>query len=170
MLSTNEVEVAGIEEPEYRSEEEKDVDFCDTQDKFILTSTVEDGIFREFQQWLCGPDGGYKPHRSAKDRKNTLLIILKSVTEYGSLDYKNLLEKPFLERWMVYGEEQLQPGTIKTYLQAVINFYDFLEVSKGPADEGLVTKISRMRIIIRRWQGSLYKKIEERPSVQTSYT
>ena len=149
---------------EYCSGDEKDVDFCDTQNKFIVTSNTEDHVLKEFQNWLCGPDGGFKPQRSAKDKANTLALIIRSVTEYGPIDFKNLLEKSYLERWMLQGEEEKGPGTLKTYLQAVLSFYDYLEVTNCPDDVDVLSKISKMRIVIRRWQSNLYKKIEVRAS------
>ena len=140
---------------------DENIDYADLPERFFMTSGDDDKILESFVQWSCGPDGSYKPLRTAKDRKNTVVAILKHDDSTTTLSFGKLLDKYFLESWVNKCHEKgMQPGTIRTYLNSVISFYDFCEVTHNKVIE--VSEVGRMRTIIRKWMSALHKQIAER--------
>ena len=142
------------------NDEEEDVDYEDGDDRFFISNKEEDDLLTGFVDWLCSPDGGKKPRRTAMKHKSVLMSIVR-YDEEQSPDYKNIYNRSFLNGWIVKMEsEEKQPGTIKTYLGAVLHFFNYIIITE--IKEFDFNQIRKMETLIKQWRRNLWKGIEIR--------
>ena len=84
-------------------------------------------IFYTFETWLKGSDGGQKNERAAVQcRRQVEMVVSYIGGPKPSLD--NILRKRILrDQWLNKFEKEKQPGTIKSYLGSLNQFYRFLK-------------------------------------------
>ena len=119
-------------------------------------------LFMKFEKWLQGPDGGRKDERCARQcsRQVQLVMLFINKDDPKLLD---ILSKTMLwNDWLSKFEKERQPGTVKSYLGALHNFYAFLKceditnVSDQP--EMLTQLIEQMRL----WSKSYRRLVKDR--------
>ena len=116
--------------------------------------------------WLKSVDGGSKSERSAMKHRNVLMGILR-YKEDGDIHINNFLKRDVLSMWinnMVTCEKK--SGAIKTYLNSVKLYLDFIVLMKNPCRKDLST-IEKLKVQFRKWNKNLYKGIQKRKHEKT---
>ena len=144
---------------ELEEENEEETDYEDTDVNVILT-TQEDKMMHEFGCSLMLPDGGLKNMRSANQHRNVVMNILHSIDNVGK-DYTKLFCRQELKEWMSRFENKGgKPGTIKTYLGSVQQFYDYVAVVGHPSVNVKTSDIQNIKILVPRWCRNYRKTIQ----------
>ncbi|CAB3983100.1 Hypothetical predicted protein [Paramuricea clavata] len=88
---------------------------------------VSESIFKDFESWLQGPDGGRKDSRCAQQCSRQIQVVITYIDPENRKLIK-LFDKGVLrDKWLVVFEKSRQPGTVKSYLGALHRFYAFLK-------------------------------------------
>ena len=133
------------------SEDEDDVN-----DTFKLDPNVRK-IFDKFECWLKGPDGGSKGDRSAVQCRRQIEIVVNYI-ESKKPNLDNILHKTILrDQWLSKFEKEKQPGTVKSYLGSLNQFYRFLKCEN--MDVGIsIEQLSSLSDQVILWGRSYRKK------------
>ena len=97
------------------------------------------GVFDQYETWLRLADGGRKNSRSALQCRRQVEIIISYIASFKP-NLQCILDKKIVrDEWLVKFENRKQPGTVKSCLGTLSNFYTFLKcenVDVGvPADQ-----------------------------------
>ena len=152
-------EIGHEEEEESESTEDgEDVDFEDSEERFFMSSKEEDKLLACFVKWMCSPDGGKKPNRTALQHKTVVMSIVRH--RDSEVSYNNLYNRGFVNEWMnKMNEEQKSPATIKTYLGSLLHLFNFIYVSEYEKMFD-VSEIRKVEGIIKQWRRNLWKDIK----------
>lgn len=141
-------------------EDDDDFDYEDIDDRFIMSSPEEDHLMGLFYNWLISVDGGLKPIRSAVQHRNVVMKVVHMLDQTGK-DYSKLFSRSEMNLWVSYCEnKKRKPGTIKTYLGSVKQFYDFLLVNDLPMLNVSAGEITKIKAIVCQWCRNYYKRIK----------
>jgi hypothetical protein len=84
-------------------------------------------LFVQFEEWLKGPDEGRKNERCASQCHSRVQLVI-NVIDPENPNLSSLFEKKILRvKWLNIFDEEKQPGTVKSYLDALNKFYFFLK-------------------------------------------
>ena len=161
LLNCSDIGEENIEEDQKLDEEkQEEVDSEDIDVNVILTTEEEDKMMHEFGCWLMSPDGVLKNMRSANQHGNVVMNILHSIDNIGK-DYSKLFCRQELNAWVSHFENKGgKTGTIKTYLNSVQQFYDYVAVLGHPSVNVKPSDIQNMKILVSRWCRNYRKKIQ----------
>ena len=140
-------------------DEDDEIDYEDTDDRFLVTSSEEDMMMENFYAWLISVDGGLKPLRSATQHKAVVMQALHYLDSSGK-NYSLLFDRKHLNSYVSYLElNERKPGTVKTYLNSIKLFFSFVLIvapDNVPVENG---KIAAIKGIVNQWCRNYHKKI-----------
>ena len=140
-------------------EDDDDYDNEDLEEKFYLSSKEEDDLLHEFVQWQKSIDGGNRAERQAQKHKRIVMSIVRH-NDDTEINYEYLSCPSFLNSWMSkLKDEEKDPSTIKTYLNSVKHFIDFIVASEKELFKN--QNLEKVRVLLRQWRNTLYKEIQE---------
>lgn len=118
-------------------------------------------IFDMFETWLRGADGGRKGDRSATQCRRQIELVV-SYIDSSSPSLTGILKKKLLrDEWLSKFEKEKRPGTIKSYLGSLNQFYAFLRCEN--VDVGVSSEIlESLSQQVKLWTSSFRKKSLDR--------
>ena len=118
-------------------------------------------IFNKFENWLRGADGGSRGTRSATQCRRQVELVVNYM-DSSNPNLANILDKTKLrDEWLHNFQEEKQPGTTKSYLGSLNQFYIFLKCEKidvNSSTEQLTSLSDQMKL----WARSFRKKSQDR--------
>ena len=145
---------------ELEVENEEEIDYEDIDVNVISTTQEEEKMMHEFGCWLMSPDDDLKNMRSANQHRNVVMNILHSIDNVGK-DYTKFFGRQELNECVSHFENKGgKPGTIKTYLGSVQQFYDYVAVVGHPSINVKASDIQNIKILVPRWCRNYRKKIQ----------
>lgn len=117
--------------------------------EFVITPKHPDDITNSFESWLMSVDGRHKNGRSARQCCQQLLSAFRQVSP-NEYNVSMLFDQIVLRNSSLnlFGKVR-QPGTIRTYLNSLKRFYEFVlcdrpkTVNVTPDDcHGMMTSVS----------------------------
>ena len=160
---------------EHGDEEEEDDDDDDDDDDGIDDKGIDDvmndednsldinipDLFIQFENWLKGPDGGQKDDKSSRLCRRQVQLVLQFI-DGEHADLQNILHKRLLrDKWLTVFDKKRKPGTVRSYLGGLQQFYIFLKceaVDVGVPPETLTSLSEQMKL----WSKSYRKLGKER--------
>lgn len=164
--------------PEYSDEQRESVDESGSDDDYYDDSNSvtenecfstllnadpkEQDVCKQFEKWLQTADGGRKDELNAFQCSRRIEMVVQYIDpENPSL--KNLLDKQTLrDCWLTKFEKEGQPGTVKSYLGALKQFYSFLQCESprniNASEKTLGSLIAQMI----QWSKSYHKLVKDR--------
>ena len=126
----------------------------------VLSSEEEDKFMHSFGLWLMSPDGGLKNMRSANQHCNVVMSIMRAIDPENK-DYSKLFLRKNLNDWVCLFESKgKKPGTIKTYLGSIKQFFDYISVVGHSSIQVSSEEIRNLTILVTRWCRNYHKKIQ----------
>jgi hypothetical protein len=129
----------------------------DDQENSDIANTNLQELLSEFEQWLKGPDGGQKDDRCAEQCRRQIELVV-SFIDSKTHNLTNILHKRILrDNWLTKFDKEKRPGTVKSYLDALNQFYVFLKCEGfdvGVSTETLTTLSEQVKL----WAKSYRKK------------
>ena len=123
-------------------------------------SPQEEVFTDSYRDWLKSVDGGLTPPRSAAQHRGVVVNILHYLDPSGK-DYTKLFSRHELNAWVTHYEAKgREPGTIKTNLNSVKKFYDFVLITQPSYVTVHPNTIAQMKGILKQWCRNYYKKIQ----------
>jgi hypothetical protein len=125
---------------------------------------VSESIFKDFESWLQGPDGGRKDSRCAQQCSRQVEVVITYIDPENRKLIK-LFDKVVLrDKWLVVFEKSRQPGTVKSYLGALHRFYAFLKCEQVDIPgidrtSGIFETLSEQ---MKMWNKSCAKQVKTR--------
>ena len=120
-------------------------------------------IFDNFESWLLGADGGSRGtrcRRATQCRRQVELVV--NYIDSSSPSLTNILQRIKLRNeWLNRFEKEKQPGTTKSYLGSLAQFYSFLKcenIDVNVSPEQLTSLIEQTKL----WARSFRKKSQDR--------
>ena len=122
----------------------------------------EEDMFKHFEKWLASPDGSRKSEPNAIQCSRQVQLVLQYINpEKPSL--KDLLCKRTLrDEWLSNFERERRPGTVKSYLGALKQFYVFLECECPDRIDAPSTLLSAMSVQMTQLSKSNQKLVKDR--------
>ena len=159
----SDIENEGSDElSEVESMDDEDKDYEDLEDRFFMSSKEEDVFLNGFVDWLCSPDGGRKPRRTALQHKSVIMNIVRYKKDQQA-HYPSLCDRSFLNMWMVkLQDEGRESGTIKTYLGSVLHLFNFVCITENNLFD--FDQMKRMEAVVKQWRRNLWRSIKVRES------
>ena len=94
----------------------------------VLSFEEEDKFMHSLGLWLMSPDGGLKSMSSANQHRNVVMSIMRAIDPENK-DYWKLFLRKNLNDWVsLFEGKGKKPGTIKTYLGSIKQFFDYISV------------------------------------------
>lgn len=92
-----------------------------------VSSNVDDKVMlSNFKDWLTGPDGGRKDNTIAQQSMRQVEMVMGYIAPVAPA-ISSLLNKAVLrDNWLTTFEKEKKPGTVKSYLGSLNNFYVYL--------------------------------------------
>lgn len=143
----------------YSLESEDDMDENLTD---ILSPGWFDKIITKFVDWLRSVDGGHKKERSAKQRASQVASILKRISPDEFLLSELFNRQLIRDSWLTVVDLIYEPGTIRTYLNSLRQFYDYLLCDKPSSCSATTQEICSMISITKNWSSGYKKKVKIR--------
>ena len=121
----------------------------------------EEDMFKHFEQWLASPDGSRKSEPNAIQCSRQVQLVFQYINpEKPSL--KDLLCKRTLrDKWLSNFERERRPGTVKSYLGALKQFYVFLECECPDRIDAPSMLLSAMSVQMTQWSKSYQKLVKD---------
>ena len=114
----------------------------------------EQGMFKHFEKWLQSPDGSRKSELNAIQCSCLVQLVLQFINP-EQLSLKDLLCKRTLrDEWLSKFERKKCPGTVKSYLGALKQFYVFLECECRDEIDAPSSLLSAMSAQMTQWSKS----------------
>ena len=133
---------------EYISDAESTTDLFDEDgetragDTLCINTPSEENIYKKFEQWLKGPDGGRKHDHSSTQCSRQVQLVVRAVDPENP-KVSNLFHKSILrDKWLTKFEKREKTGIEKSYLGALNQFYVFLKSEKPPCAEVSTERLS----------------------------
>ena len=134
----------------------------DCSDAMKTRPPQHEGVFTKFEEWLQGPDGGRKDERCAVQCSRQVQLVIEYIDKEQP-NLSNILHKQILrDKWLSKFEKEKRPGTVKSYLGALNQFYIFLECESPPQIDVPSEVLSCLRAQIKVWNKSHHKLIKDR--------
>lgn len=138
-------------------------DYQDDDD--AITPVELDGnqqsILNTFENWLKGADGGKRGDRSAVQCRRQVELVI-SYVDNSNPTINNILHKNTLrDNWLNKFDKEKKPGTVKSYLGSLNQFYSFLKCEKvdvGVSSEQLTSLSDQIKL----WTKSFRKESNHR--------
>ncbi len=137
----------------------------DTATGKVSSNVDEKVILSNFNDWLTGPDGGRKDQKSARQCMRQVEMVMGYITPAAPA-ISSLLDKAVLrDNWLSRFEKEKRPGTVKSYLGALNNFYVYLraecqhEIKELDVSEALLVSLSEQ---VKLWARSSRKMAQDR--------
>jgi site-specific recombinase XerD len=113
-------------------------------------------VFDQYETWLRTADGGRKSDQSALQCRRQVELVV-SYIDSSNQSLECILDKNRLrDEWLVKFEKEKQPGTVKSYLGTLCNFYAFLKCENF--DVGVsVDHLSSLSQQVKLWARSFRK-------------
>lgn len=134
--------------------------------KNVFSRKETDELMSKFENWLKGPDGGRKDDKSATQFKRQVQMVMEFIEPEKCPNLLSLMSKNILrDQWLTKFEKQKRPGTVKSYLGALNQFYIFLQAecakiySKLNVSEADLVSLSNQ---VKLWAKSSRKMGENR--------
>ena len=122
----------------------------------------QEELFKEFEKWLQGPDGGRKDERCARQCSRQVQLVMLFINKEDPKLSDILSKRTLWNEWLSKFEKERQPGTVKSYLGALHNFYAFLKCENIPnvsdQPEMLTLLIEEMKL----WSKSYRRLVKDR--------
>lgn len=134
----------------------------DDDEEVVCTNLPEQGeMFSKFEEWLQCPDGGRKDENSARSCSRQVQLVVQYIDKEQP-KWSNILDKRLLrDKWLTKFEKERQPGTVKSYLGALKQFYLFLECECPPKDTPPQV-LSSLSTQMTQWSKSYHKLVKDR--------
>ena len=118
-------------------------------------------VFDKFETWLRGADGGRKGDRSATQCRRQVELIV-SYIDSSSQNLAGILNRNSLrDEWLNKFEKEKKPGTVKSYLGSLNQFYAFLKCENVDVGSS-VEQIENLSQQVKLWTSSFRKKSSDR--------
>ena len=118
-------------------------------------------LFVKFEEWLKGPDGGMKDDRCAGQCRRQIQLVTNFI-DLENPNLNNILHKRTLrDKWLTIFDKDKQPGTVKSYLGALNQFFVFLKCECVEVDVS-PEALSRLSDQVKLWAKSYRKRGKDR--------
>ena len=122
----------------------------------------EQDMFKHFEKWLESPDGSRKSEPNAIQCSRQVQLVLQYINpEKPSLE-DLLCKKTLRDEWLSKFEKERCPGTVKSYLGALKQFYVFLECECPDRIDAPSTLLNAMSVQMTQWSKSYRKLLKDR--------
>lgn len=140
-------------------ENESYVEDLDYED--LSPDLPDQDLFNKFKDWLQCPDGGRKDEHSALQCSRQVQLVVQYIDKEQP-KLSNILDKKILrDRWLSKFEKERQPGTVKSYLGALKQFYLFLGFECPPKNTP-VEELASLATQMTQWCKSFHKLVKDR--------
>lgn len=137
---------------------------CEVEEDQLLLNGLPDEkvVLEEFEKWLQTADGGRKDEANAtRCSRQVQLVMLYINPEKPVL--KDIMDKKSLrDKWLNKIEKERRPGTVKSYLGALRQFYSFLQCESPQNVETSPKALSGLIAQMTQWSKSFHKLIKSR--------
>ena len=128
----------------------------------IETPPSQQDLFKKFEEWLQGPDGGRKEERVARQCSRHIEMVVEYIDKENR-DLTNILHKRTLrDKWLTEFEKEKRPGTVKSYLASLNHFYIFLKCENPPQIDATEEMLSRLSAQVKLWNKSFQRLVKDR--------
>ena len=131
-----------------------------------FSSSVNDKvILSNFQDWLKGPDGGRKDEKCSKQCARQVQMAMQYINPEKQTITDLLSKTTLRDKWLKPVEKMKQPGTVKSYLGSLNQFFIFLHAECSDQFEELETTASqlvRLSEQVKLWARSCRKMMQDR--------
>ena len=118
-------------------------------------------VFDQFETWLRGADGGRKSDWSAIQCRRQVEMIV-SYIDSSNQNLAGILNKNSLrDEWLNKFEKEKKPGTVKSYLGSLNQFYAFLKCENVDVGSS-VNQLENLSQQVKLWISSFRKKSLDR--------
>ena len=140
---------------------------CKSSDETIATSNGKESarILSNFKNWLMGPDGGRKDDKVASQCKRQVQLVAEFINpespSINSLMSKNVLR----DDWLTNFEKLKKPGTLKSYLGTLNQFYIYVQSECSdilPTLDVTQAELVSLSNQVKLWARSYRKSIQDR--------
>ena len=122
----------------------------------------EQDICKQFEKWLQTADGGRKDEINAFQCSRRIEMVMQYISPENP-SMKNLLHKQTLrDCWLTKFEKERQPGTVKSYLGALRQFYSFLQCESPRNINASEKTLSSLIAQMTQWSKSYHKLVKDR--------
>ena len=119
-------------------------------------------MFKLFRDWLQGADGGRKEEHVAKQCSRQVEMVLEYI-DLENRDLQNIFDKTILrDKWLTPFEKEKRPGTVKSYLASLNQFYIFAKCEKPEGVVASEEQLSRLSSQVKLWNKSFQRLIKNR--------
>ena len=131
--------------------------YCE-EESFDSNQCGQEELFKEFEKWLQGPDGGRKDERCARQCSLQVQLVMLFIHKEDPKLSDILSKRTLWNEWLSKFEKERQPGTVKSYLGALYNFYAFLKCENIPN----VSDQPEMLTLLKLWSKSYRRLVKDR--------
>ena len=129
----------------------------------VLSSRESKKILSSFQEWLKGPEGGRKDKKCANQCKRQVQMVIEFIDSKNPSLTLLMSKRTIQDKWLTEFEKVKQPGTVKSYLGTLNQFYLFIQVECADKFEAL--NVSQPDLIslsnqVKLWARS-YRKLSQ---------
>jgi site-specific recombinase XerD len=128
----------------------------------LNTLRDEQHIFEQFEKWLPTADGGRKDEGNAQQCCRQIKLVTQYICpEKPTL--KDVLDRQTLrDQWLNKFEKEKRPGTAKSYLGALRQFYSFLQCESPKSVDASPKVLSALMVPMMQWSKSYHRLVKAR--------
>ena len=150
---------------DYEDDEDIEDENVDGPVPYFSSSINDKVILSNFHDWLKGPDGGRKDNKCSKQCARQVQMVMQQINPKKQAITDLLSKMTLRDKWLVPVEKKKQPGTVKSYLGTLNQFFIFLHAECSKEFEELNTTASQhvqLSNQVKMWAKSCRKKTQDR--------
>ena len=129
-----------------------------------MSSINDKVILSNFEDWSKGPDGGRKDEKCSKQCMRQIQMVMQQINPEKPTITSLLSKTTLRDKWLEPAEKTKQPGTVKSYLGSLNQFFIFLHTECCEPFDELNTSASqlvRLSNQVKLWAKSCRKKTKD---------
>ena len=138
--------------------------------------TITDNLITEFYDYMIDVDGGYRNVKIAQQYKSQVKSVIRTCTANSTQDDKQKQSGPaiyslltpgkvganILKSWLSYAVNKYRPGTVRSYLVSLRQFYKFLIQEEKSIPEVSLDLLNARTDLMTSWSSAQKKNILKR--------
>ncbi|CAB4002290.1 Hypothetical predicted protein [Paramuricea clavata] len=127
-----------------------------------LDMLPDERVFKQFEEWLQTADGGRREKPIAQQCSRQIQLVIQYICPEKP-NLKDILDRKTLrDKWLHKFEKERRPGTVKSYLGALRQFYSFLECESPMNIDAPPKALSALIVQMAQWSKSYHKLVKNR--------
>ena len=138
--------------------------------------TITHNLITEFYDYMIDVDGGYRNVKIAQQYKSQVKSVIRTCTANSTQDDKQKQSGPaiyslltpgkvganILKSWLSYAVNKYRPGTVRSYLMSLRQFYKFLIQEEKSIPEVSLDLLNARTDLMTSWSSAQKKNILKR--------